>query len=115
MRPTEGQLRRLIDPDLHLAEPGITLEQTLEPFQVSCRMLALAILAVDIGCGRISWSSPRPIIGGIAPPGLGASTARVQNRHGGIVGNDPWRRQHRAQDQRMQRLQPPASPADPVT
>ena len=97
-------------------------------------MLAFTIFTISVGGGRMTRSRPRTIVGGIAPqpPGFGASTPRIQHRQRGIVGNhfgrgwprfrrqSRWNsqtrgRQNRAQDQLIQRLQPPAGASDPVT
>jgi len=80
------------------------------------RMLALTIFTVNIRGRRITGTRPGTVVDSVAPQssGLGAAAARIQHRQGGVVGNHLWRGQNRAQDQLIQRLQPPAGASDPV-
>ena len=87
MRPAEGELRGIVRlAGDQAAKPGITihLEQAAEPAQMRLRMFALAILAVDIGSGRMSWPTPGPIVDGVAPEpsGLGAASPGIENNKG---------------------------------
>ncbi len=118
MRPTKGQRRSVVRAGDKTAKSGVTidLKQPAEAFQMARRMLALAIFAVGVGSRWMTRPRPRTIIDCIAPQpsGFGAAAAGVQHRQGGIVGNHLRRGQNRAQDQLIQRLQPPAGASDPV-
>jgi hypothetical protein len=119
VRPTKGQDRCVVRcAGDQAAKPGITidLKQPAEALQMGCRMLALTIFTIDIRGRRMTGSRPRTVVDRVAPqpPGLGAAAARIQHRQRGIVGNHLGRGQDRAQDQRIQRLQPPAGASDPV-
>src|SRR5215831_9204236 len=95
---------------------AIDLNDPRKTLQMARRMHTLAILAVDIGNSWMPWTSPRPIINSITPQpsGLGATTAWVQHRQSGVVGEHLGRRQHRLQQQFVQRAQPPAGTAHPI-
>jgi hypothetical protein len=70
MRPAKGDLWTIVCFAGHQAtKPGITvdLEQAAEPLQVRLRMLAFAVLTIDIGSGRMAGPTPGPIVDGIAP------------------------------------------------
>jgi hypothetical protein len=73
-----------------LAESSIAidLQRAAECRQVLGRMLASAVLGVDVGCRRMSGSGPRPIIDRIAPqtPGLGLASAGIEHRQGRLIG-----------------------------
>jgi hypothetical protein len=119
MRPAERQLRRLVSGGADQAsEPGVAvdLKQSAEAFQMTGRMLALAVLAEEVGGGRMAGPGPWAVVGGITPQasGHGTPAAGVEHRQCGIVRNDLRRGQYGAQDQLMQRRQPPAGTADPT-
>ena len=117
--PTKGQgrcvVRRAGD---QAAKPGVTidLKQPTEAFQMGCRVLAFTVLTIGISGGRMTGSRPGTVVDSIAPQpsGLGAAAAWIQHRQGRVVGNHFRRGQNRAQDQLIQRLQPPAGTSDPV-
>jgi site-specific DNA recombinase len=119
VRPTKRQGRcvvcRAAD---QAAKPGVTvdLEQTAEAFQMGWRMLALTIFAISIRGGGVTRSRPGTVVDRVAPQpsGLGAAAAGIQHWQGGVVGNHFGRGQNRAQNQLIQRLQPPAGASDPV-
>src|SRR4051812_21964045 len=119
MSPTKRQGRcvvcRAAD---QAAKPGVTvdLEQTAEAFQMGCRMLALTIFTVSVGSGGGCRSRPRTGVYSVAPQPscLGSAAAGIQPWQGGVVGNHLGRGQNRAQNQLIQRLQPPAGASDPV-
>jgi hypothetical protein len=96
---------------------AIDLEQSTEALQVAGRVLTFAILTIDIGSRWMAWPTPRPIVDRIAPqpPGLGASPSGVQHRQRRVIGEHLGRTQHGAEQQFVQRRQPPAGTADPVT
>src|ERR1700758_202982 len=76
MRPAEGELRHIASfAGEQATESGIAidLQQTAEPAQMRLRMLALAILTIDVGSGGMPRPAPGPVVHGIAPqpPGLG--------------------------------------------
>ena len=96
MRPAEGE------PDL----PGRpVLEQALEPAvavdlqdapelgQVGGRVLALAVLGVEVDHRRRGAAAPGPVVDRVAPQpaGLGPAPAGVEHRQRGVVGEDPGR------------------------
>src|SRR5208282_6940149 len=59
MCPAVGELRDIVRlASKQAAEPGIAidLQQAAEAAQMRLRMLALAVLAVDVGRGRMAWS-----------------------------------------------------------
>ena len=78
-------------------------------------MLALAVLAIDIGSGRMSGPTPGPVVDRVAPQpsGLGASPTGIKHRQRGVVSEYLGRGQHGAQHQLVQRRQPPAGAAHP--
>ena len=80
------------------------------------RMLAFAILAVDIGGGRMTGSAPWPVVHRVAPqpPGLGATAARIEYGQRCVVGEHLGRGEHSVEHQLMQRRQPPAGATDPI-
>ena len=114
-RPVAGHRPHVCD---QAAKSGIAidLEQAAEPPQMRRRMLALAVLAIDIGSGRMSRPTPGPVVDRVAPQpsGLGASPPGIEHRQRGVVGEHLGRGQHGAQHQLMQRRQPPAGAAHPV-
>ena len=59
---------------------------------------------------------PRAVVRRVAPqpPGLGLALTGIEHRQRRVVGEHPWRGQHRAQHGRVQRFQPPAGPSHPV-
>ncbi|MBU6498763.1 MAG: hypothetical protein KGQ40_09570 [Rhodospirillales bacterium] len=119
VRPTEGELRHLAGGvRQHPVEPGVAidLQQSGKPFQVRRRMRALAIFAVEIRHRRMPRPGPRAVIRRVAPqpPGLGLALTGIEHRQRRVVGEHPWRGQHRAQHRRVQRFQPPAGPSHPV-
>ena len=70
MSPTESQLdRRILARFDQAAEPGIAihLQGASERSQVRDRVLASAILGVDVGRCRVSRTGPRSIIARVAP------------------------------------------------
>src|SRR3954467_10021258 len=76
MRPTERELdlvRRAARQQALEAAVAVYLQDTLEPGQVSGRMLALAVLGVEVDHRRRGAAVPRPVVDRIAPepPGLG--------------------------------------------
>ena len=116
--PAESQLDRGILARFdQVAEPGIAvhLQGAPECSQVGGRVLTPAIFGVHIGCCRVSGTAPRPIVDCIAPkpPGLGLPPAGLQHRQRGLVGEHLVRRQHRADHQLIERLQPPACASHP--
>jgi hypothetical protein len=119
MRPAEGELRHIASfAGEQATESGIAidLQQTAEPAQMRLRMLALAILTIDVGSGGMPRPAPGPVVHGIAPqpPGLGASAPRIEHWQRGVVSEYSGRGEHGAQHQLMQRRQPPTSAANPV-
>jgi hypothetical protein len=118
VRPTECQLDRGILARLdQAAEPGIAihLQCASECRQVRGRMLAPAILGVDVGCCRMRGAGPGAIIDRVAPqpPGLGLSPAGIEHRQCCLIGEHLVRRQHRAEHQFIERRQPPAGTSHP--
>jgi hypothetical protein len=68
MSPTERQLWRLVSGGGdQAAKPGIAvdLEQASEAFQMTSRVLALAVFAENVGGGGITGPAPGAVIGGI--------------------------------------------------
>jgi hypothetical protein len=117
MRPTEGEFDRFtVTSNANEASIAVGLQQTPEAFQVARRMLALAVLAVNIRGSGMARAAPRPGIDRIAPEpsGLGLSATRIKHRQCRVVGEHMRRVQHRAQQQFVQRRQPPTGGADPV-
>ena len=118
MSPTESQLdRRILARFDQVAEPGIAihLQGAAERSQVRDRVLAPAILGVDVGRCRMSWTSPRSIVDCIAPQpsGLGLAPTGIKHRQRCLVSERLVRRQHRAEHQFIERRQPPACASDP--
>ena len=117
MGPTEskfGDIARVCD---QAAKSGVAidLEETAEPLQMSRRMLALTVLAIDIGSGRMPRPTPGPVVDRVAPQssGLGASPTGIKHRQRGVVSEYHGRGQHGAQHQFVQRRQPPTGAAHP--
>ena len=119
MRPAEGEPDLARRPALQQAlEAGIAvhLQHALELGQVGGRMLALAVLGVEVDHRRRGAAAPGPVIDRVAPqagrswsgPGRGRAPA------GCVVGEDPGRAHHVPAQEAPQRLQPPAGPPDPV-
>ena len=79
------------------------------------RVLALAILGVDVGRGLMCGSAPGPIVDGIAPEpsSFGPAAAGIQHRQRRLIGENLVGRQHRAEQQFIERLEPPARTSDP--
>jgi hypothetical protein len=119
MGPTESKLGDIAHVCDQAAKSGVAidLEETTEPLQMGRRMLALTVLAIDIGSGRVSRSTPGPVVDGVAPQssGFGASPTRIKHRQRGVVREYLGRGQHGAQHQFVQRRQPPAGAAHPGT
>jgi len=117
MGPTESQLGDIAHVCDQAAKSGVTidLEKTAEPLQMGRRMLALTVLAIDIGSGRMSRSTPGTVVDRVAPQssGLGTSPAGIKYRQRGVVSEYLGRGQHGAQHQLVQRRQPPAGAAHP--
>ena len=80
------------------------------------RALAFAVLGVDVDGHRVARPAPGAVIDGIAPepPSLGPTATRFQHRQRGVVGEHFGRRQHGADQQIVERLQPPAGASHPV-
>jgi hypothetical protein len=77
---------------------------------------AFAILGIDVGGNRMTGPGPRAVIDRIAPkpPGLGPTSAGINYRQCGVVGEQFGSRQRRAEQQFIQRCQPPAGATYPV-
>ena len=119
MRPAERQGHRPVRPIPGQAlEPGITvdLQHAREPGEMPRRALGLAVLGVDVGRHGVARSLPGTIIHRITPelPGLGPPAAGLEDGQRGVVGEHLRRRQHRAEQEFVERLQPPAGPSHPV-
>jgi site-specific DNA recombinase len=119
VRPAEGQADRPRRAVLQQAlEPRVAvhLQHAREPGQVGGRMLALAVLGVEEDHRRRGAPAPRPVVDGVAPqpPGLGPAPAGVEHRQRGVVDEDPGRAHDVPAQLPPQRLEPPASPSDPV-
>jgi hypothetical protein len=98
-------------------EPGIAIDLQ---HAAECRQMrggpdTFAILGVDIGRHRVTWAAPWPVIDRIAPepPGLGTAAAGVEGWQCGVVGKQLGRGQCCADQQVIERGQPPAGPANP--
>ena len=76
----------------------------------------LVILGIHIGRGRMGRAAPRPVVDRVAPqpPRLGSAAAGVEHRQRRVVGEQLARGQHGADDQVIERCQPPAGAAHPV-
>jgi len=118
MSPAEGELRVGVFRGDEACEPrvAIDLKQAAEPFQVRRRMLALAVFAVDISGDGMARTTPRPVVGRVAPEPSGFRSAPtwVQYRQGRVIGEHPGRGQHGAQHQFVQRREPPAGASHPL-
>ena len=117
--PAECQHHRTVRPMQGKSlEPviAVDLKHATERGQMFGRVAALAVLGVDIGGNRVGGSSPRPVVDRIAPQPsrLGPPATRIEHRQGGIIGKQLRRRQCRADQQVIQRRQPPAGAAKPV-
>lgn len=83
MRPAEGQLWRLVSGGGdQAAKPGIAvhLEQTVEAFQMTGRMLALAIVTEDVGSGRMTGAAPLAVVDGGTAGQVATSSATLLAR-----------------------------------
>src|SRR3954463_15632573 len=119
VRPAEGELDPVRWATRQQAlEAGITvhLQHAREPGQVSRRVLAFAVLGVEVDHRRRGAALPGSVIDRVAPQaaGLGPAPAGVEHRQARVVGEDPGRAHDVPAQQAPQRLQPPARPADPV-
>ena len=119
MRPAEGEpdlARRPVRQQALEAAIAVHLQHALELGQVGGRVLALAVLGVEVDHRRRGAAVPGPVVDRIAPqaPGLGPAPAGVEHRQRRVVGEDPGRAHDVPAQQAPQRLQPPAGPADPV-
>src|SRR3954464_10100523 len=119
VRPAEGE------PDLpgrtvreQALEPAVAvhLQDAPEPGQVGRRVLALAVLGVEVDHRRRGAPAPGPVVDRVAPqpPGLGPAPAGFEHRQARVIGEDPGRGHDVPAQQPPQRLQPPAGPPDPV-
>ena len=120
VRPAEDKPQRLVClAGEQTAEPGIAidLKQTAEALQMRLRMLALAVLAIDIGSSRMARSAPGPVVHRIAPQPsrLGLAAPRIEHRQRGVVSKHLGRGEHGTQYQFVQRRQPPTGAANPMT
>src|SRR5262245_30882808 len=99
-------------------EPGITvgLHDALEPGQVGCGTLGLAIGTVEIDRGRWIGAVPGPVVASVdpEPAGLGAAAAGIEHRNRGVVGEQLLRGKDVLGESGLKRLEPPAGAADPV-
>src|SRR3954454_20282568 len=79
-------------------------------------MLALAVLGVEEDHRRRGAAVPGPVVDGVAPQaaGLGPPSAGIEHRQARVVGEDPGRAHDVLAQEAPQRLEPPASPPDPV-
>jgi hypothetical protein len=119
VRPAERQRHRAIRAiQGQPLEPviAVNLKHAAEPGQVPGGAAALAVLGVDIGGDGVGGSGPRPVVDRVAPDPsrLGSATARIEHRQCRIIGKQLRRRQRRADQQVIQRRQPPAGTPDPV-
>ena len=117
--PAERQRHRTVRPiQGEPFEPviAVDLKHAAEPGQVPGGAAALAVLGVDIGGDGVGGSGPRSVVNRVAPDpsGLGSAAARIEHRQGGIISKQLRRRQRRADQQVIQRCQPPAGAANPV-
>ena len=99
-------------------EAGITvdLNDAFELRQMRGGTFGPAIGAVEIDRRRRIGPVPGPVIAGIdpEPAGLGAASAGIEHRDRGVVGEQLLRGEDMLGEPCLQRLQPPASSADPV-
>ena len=119
VRPAERQRHRAVRAiQGQPLEPviAVNLKHAAEPGQVPGGAAALAVLGVDIGGDGVGGSGPRPVVDRVTPDPsrLGSAAARIQHRQGGVIGKQLRRRQRRADQQVIQRRQPPAGAPDPV-
>ncbi len=87
----KSQLRWLVRRGgCHLAEPGIAvhLKQPMESLQIDCRMLALAVFAVDVGRGWMAWSKDDCRWHSTIAARFWCGPGPGRHRQGGIVGNN---------------------------
>src|SRR6202030_475396 len=119
MPPTENQLDRAVPALRQSGEPSVAIDLQLavEAREMIGGMLALTILTVDVGGGRMSRTFPGPRIDRIAPqpPGLGPAATGIEHWQGGVVSKQHRRGQYGRDRQVVERAQPPASAAHPVT
>jgi hypothetical protein len=116
----EGQVNRGV-----AAIPGqpleaviaVNLQHTLEGRQVLCRARDAVILGIHIRRRWMAFAAPGPIVHRVAPqtPRFRPATTGIEHRQRRIVGKQLVRCQHGANDQLIQRRQPPAGSSHPIT
>src|SRR3954453_13910431 len=91
MRPAERKPDVAALGQLTVAGIAVDLQNSLEALEVGDGPLGLAIGRIDIGNDRWIQPAPGAVIGGIGPelPGLGATTARVEDGCGGLIRKQP--------------------------
>jgi hypothetical protein len=120
MCPTEGELdlvRRMARQQALEASIAVHLQDALELGQVGGRMLAFAVLGIEVDHRRRGAAVPGSVINRIAPqaPGFGPTPAGIEHRQARVIGEDPGRAHDVPAQKAPQRLEPPAGPPDPVT
>ncbi len=98
--------------------PGVAidLQHTAKPAEMMPEMTSATILGVEIDCGRLRRTLPRPVINRVAPKpsNPGSSSCAIQHRQRRIIAKYFPCRHHPLDQQRVQRLQPPCCALNPM-
>jgi hypothetical protein len=111
-----SQHDRVGPPKFGVAAIAVDLKNAGEAGEMCEGALALAVGGVAINDGRRIGTAPGPVVAGIGPhlPGLGLAAARVEDRRGGLVGEQARRRLDELQHALVDRPEQEGRLADPV-
>src|SRR5271166_4957424 len=108
MRPTENQLDRAAAALRQSGEPRVAIDMQLavEACEMFGGMLALAVLTVDVGGGRMPRCIPGPRVNRVAPqpPGLGPAATGIEYRQGSVISKQHRRGQYGRDRQGVERV-----------
>jgi hypothetical protein len=94
---------------------AVDMKNALEAFEMRSWTLSFAVRCIQIDRG--GWLRPAPcsLLAGVdpQPSRLGASSARIEHRHGRVIGEQLIRSEYVSCKAFVQRLEPPAGAADP--
>ena len=90
------------------------MKNAAEPLEMRGRSFGFAVRRIHINRGRRLRSAPRSLFAGVDPkPSVFVRPGLDEHRHRRVIGEQKVRREHVPGETLVQRLEPPAGPADP--